>query len=141
MLDYIVFFGLLALSLIAYAVHLKRYRPEAVPPTPPIDFERIKIESPIELRLYLALKERGHHVRTQYIEPPKTYRFDLALPQYKIAIECDGKAFHSTPEQIARDRKKEAYLKRKGWKVLRFSGRQINRNLPSVLKKIEETIN
>jgi very-short-patch-repair endonuclease len=59
----------------------------------------------------------------------------------EIAIECDGKAYHSTPAQKARDRQKDAYLRSKGWKVLRFSGSMINGSLVDAIKRIEEEIN
>jgi very-short-patch-repair endonuclease len=69
------------------------------------------------------------------------YRIDLALVGPRIAIECDGKAYHSSPEQKAHDRRKDAYLHKNGWKVLRFSGRQITRGLKYVLDKVEKEMN
>lgn len=68
------------------------------------------------------------------------YRIDLTLPGYQIAIECDGKAYHSSPNQKAHDKKKNAYLRRNGWNVLRFSGRQINGNLSHVLNRIDSKV-
>lgn len=56
----------------------------------PVDLERHKTESPIERRLYDALKFRGECVKTQ-VRCGK-YRIDIALPAYNIAVECDGKA-------------------------------------------------
>jgi very-short-patch-repair endonuclease len=51
-----------------------------------------------------------------------SYRIDLALPEQMIAIECDGKEWHSSPEQADRDTTREEYLKSQGWRVIRFSG-------------------
>lgn len=102
------------------------------------DYEREKCESYIERKLYDALTFNGYHVKTQ--TPCGRYRIDLALPQYKLAIECDGKDYHSTPSQKAHDRRKNAYLRKKGWTVLRFSGSRIHRRLPEVLRKIEDKI-
>lgn len=45
--------------------------------------------------------------------------------------------YHSTKEQKARDRRKNAYLKKNGWKVLRFQGSRITRDLNGVVRKIE----
>lgn len=101
-----------------------------------VDNQRLKCESPIEVRLYGALTTRGYYVTTQV--PCGKYRIDIALPQYKLAIECDGKAYHSSPAQKAHDSRKNAYLRKNGWKVLRFSGRRINRNMPKVIRDIEE---
>jgi very-short-patch-repair endonuclease len=131
---FIVFF---AIAMIWISYRMVRNMPQYSEHIP-IDRELIKCISPIERRLYNALKFNGYYVRTQV--PCGKYRIDLALPTYLIAIECDGKAYHSTPEQKEHDRRKNAYLKQKGWKVLRFSGSMINGNLGRVLKKIRETI-
>jgi len=57
------------------------------------------------------------------------YRLDFAIIQgsKKIAIECDRTAWHSQPKQRKKDRKRDAYLKNKGWKVLRFTEQDILR--------------
>ncbi|WP_244913507.1 endonuclease domain-containing protein [Heyndrickxia sporothermodurans] len=100
--------------------------------------QRSKCESYIEARLYDALVYRGYNVHTQVNCGP--YRIDLTVPSLRLAIECDGKDYHSSPEQKKHDRRKNAYLRKHGWKVMRFSGRQINRELPRVLAKIESAI-
>ena len=103
-----------------------------------IDKERFKTESPIERRLYDALLSRGHYIVTQY--PMGRYRIDIAFPQYKLAVECDGRQFHSTKEAMERDRRKDNYLRSNGWTVIRISGRTINKSLPSAVKRIEDKI-
>ena len=111
-----------------------QYDPEPVEAS-----EYEKCESPIERRLYNGLVSYGLHPRTQYPAGRK-YSIDIAFPGPKVAIECDGKAFHSSPKQKAHDRKKDRYLESQGWMVLRFSGSRIHRNLPSVVKKISEEL-
>lgn len=98
--------------------------------------QRLKTESPIERRLFDALYKRGHNPRTQ--ERVGRYRLDLAFPKRKIAIECDGHAYHSTPEQKARDKRRDRYLVRNGWMVLRFTGKEIHRNPKVCCEKIEK---
>ncbi|MEK5107235.1 DUF559 domain-containing protein [Cytobacillus sp. FSL K6-0129] len=131
MIEYIVFFGLLAIGLLAFIF----FKPPA-PVLNEIQQERIKCESHIEGRLFEALIDHGFIVNTQV--KCGRYRIDLTLPNYKIAIECDGKAYHSSPAQKAHDRKKDKFLRNNGWVVLRFSGRQINRELSKVIKRIDE---
>lgn len=104
-----------------------------------IEFELNKCESPIERRLFKALTYRGFNVKTQ--EKCGPYRIDLVLPLYRIAIECDGKAYHSSPEQKKRDKRKTNYLRRHGWSVLRFTGSDINGNMSKVIRRIEGKIN
>ena len=131
-LEYIVFLGLFSCGIIAYALYKLDIKIK-------IDTELMKCESFIESRLYRAVVLRGFYVRTQM--PCGKYRIDIALPTYRIAIECDGRAYHSTPEQNAHDRRKNSYLRRHGWRVLRFSGSEINWNLSKVISKIEKVVN
>jgi hypothetical protein len=59
------------------------------------------------------------------------YRSDWAILNPKrsgaLLIECDGKAFHSSPEQVAHDAKKDAAALDRGYLTLRFTGSQIHR--------------
>ncbi|RJR23634.1 DUF559 domain-containing protein [Candidatus Microgenomates bacterium] len=134
MLGFLVISSFIILSLTFMMIDLRRNRkPSLAGPGGIHD-----CESYIEKRLYNALVYNGYTVHTQV--PCGSYRIDLALPAYRVAIECDGKAYHSTPEQKAHDRRKNAYLRRHGWKVLRFSGRSINGDLNRVLKRIKHSI-
>ncbi|MGG4156896.1 MULTISPECIES: DUF559 domain-containing protein [Bacteria] len=135
MIEYVVFFLLLTLGIVFYIMNEIRIRKlglesEDIGGTP---------ESPIEWRLYKALIFRGEIVEPQV--PCGKYRIDLALKPYRIAIECDGKEFHSSPEQIAHDRRKNKYLRKNGWKVLRFSGSAINGRMGQVLERIDSEKN
>lgn len=43
-----------------------------------------------------------------------------------VAVECDGEYFHDrTSKQVERDRARDRYLNLHGWRVLRFSEREI----------------
>jgi very-short-patch-repair endonuclease len=53
-----------------------------------------------------------------------------------LMIECDGKEFHSTDEQIANDRAKDARAAKLGIPLLRFSGSQIFRELDHCTKQV-----
>ena len=79
-------------------------------------------ESPIESVLYMQFVVDG-------LRPPilqsqlwvDNYRLDFAIPDGKIAIECDGKKYHDK----FYDRERDKYLGEKGWFVLRFSSEKI----------------
>lgn len=130
--EYAVFVLLILAALACYIAY--EIKPKEM--LPPVDPESMKVESPIERRLYDCLKFRGEIVKTQV--PCGKYRIDIALTAHRIAIECDGKAYHSTPEQKAHDRRKNAYLRRHGWKVLRFSGSRITKDLKGIIARIEK---
>jgi len=46
------------------------------------------------------------------------YRLDLAYPRWRIAIEYDGEAHHTSPEDRARDERRRDWLRRRGWIVI-----------------------
>ena len=113
-------------------------------------------DSKIELALRAALWEKGYRYRKNYSKLEG--KPDIVLSKYKIAIFCDSEFWHgydwkvkkndikSNREfwikkiegNIERDKKVIEILKNKGWKVLRFWGRDIQKNLDECIKKIDE---
>lgn len=53
------------------------------------------------------------------------YRVDFAHVESQTAIELDGHATHSSPDAIAYDRKRQREIEAAGWKVIRFGGKEI----------------
>lgn len=45
-----------------------------------------------------------------------------------VAIELDGHWHEKNPEEVEKDKKRERFLIKEGWKVLRFSGREVVRD-------------
>lgn len=99
-------------------------------------------ESPIEKRLLMAMKA------TQGLPEPKAQHEvkndagvlvtipDFAYPDLKIAIYCDGFAFHGTVEALELDADKRNFLQADGWAVLTFWGRTINRQPEKCAKQV-----
>ncbi|RDW15945.1 endonuclease domain-containing protein [Oceanobacillus chungangensis] len=133
-IEYIVFFSMAIITIIL-AIRFKPTPQEETTYVP--DYWRC--ESPIERRVYQGLVQHGLYPVPQYKQG--RYRIDLAFPGSLLAIECDGKAYHSSPEQKAHDRKKDRFLRSKGWTVLRFTGTKIHRDLPGVVSKIKDNLN
>jgi len=52
---------------------------------------------------------------------------DFAFPDLRIAVFCDGFAYHGNVETLSSDARKRNRLQAKGWMVLTFWGRQIVR--------------
>ena len=50
---------------------------------------------------------------------------DFAWPDVKLAVYCDGFAFHGNPETLELDARKRNFLQTHGWCVLTFWGRTI----------------
>lgn len=53
------------------------------------------------------------------------YRLDFAVPSLKIGIEIDGYAYHSDRDTFHNDRVRQRALERAGWRLIRFSGREV----------------
>lgn len=118
-------------------------------------------DSKIELVLRKALWDQGIRYRKNYPKIPG--KPDIALTKYKIAIFCDSEYFHgknwdTLSERIRRGNNSEFWLKKisdnirrdqivneqleaLGWKVLRFWGNDILKDLDSCLTKINDEIN
>ena len=79
--------------------------------------------SPIELKLYEAMRREGLSPTPQYCI--EGYFVDFAFPEAQVAVEADGAAYHEG-ERRERDRTRDWVLRRRGWKVLRFHGTTIH---------------
>ena len=60
---------------------------------------------------------------------------DIAHPDQRLAIEIDGST-HRAKKQKRIDAWKARELSKRGWKLLRFSNRQISEGLPAVLATV-----
>ena len=67
------------------------------------------------------------------------YIVDFYCPKRKLIIELDG-GQHCEEEEMKRDKKRDSYLENIGLKVLRFSDRDIFKNLTGVLERIYENL-
>lgn len=74
--------------------------------------------TPIEAWLWADLREVNAIVYPQF--PIGNVFVDFANPVAKVAIECDGAAYHM---DVEKDRKRDARLQALGWTVYRIPGR------------------
>lgn len=102
-----------------------------------IRLEAGSFDSPLEQTLHEALLDRGIAAETGVVVAG--HRLDLAISQgpNRLDIECDGAAFHiDRAADSVRDRDIEAA----GWRVLRFSGRRLSRDLTGCVDNVLETL-
>jgi hypothetical protein len=99
-------------------------------------------DTPIERRLHDAIVEAG---RLPVPVPQYEIRGDggelltipdFAYPDKRIAIYCDGLAYHGDVGMLSSDAHKRNALQTKGWSVLTFWGRQILRDAPACERQI-----
>jgi len=100
----------------------------------------------LEQKLYKILMQAGLPFAwyAQYLAGPMTqhfeYQLDAAVPALKLGLEADGEIYHSNPEKIAKDRKRDSLLATQGWTILRFTETELNEHPEEVLKVIMQMI-
>ena len=100
-------------------------------------------DSPFEEEVASYLVDHGYHIKQQY--PVGAYRIDIVVffENSRIAIECDGERYHSSPDKVLADMEREEILKRIGnWKFIRIRGGLYYANkdatLSNVVKQLEK---
>ena len=92
--------------------------------------------TPMEAKLWDELRDRrlgGLKFRRQH--PLGRFVLDIFSVDHQLAIEIDGPV-HADPKQAAYDAARTEYLQQRGIRVLRFSNRELEQNLPDVLRRI-----
>lgn len=84
--------------------------------------------SPIEIRLYEALRQEGLDPVPQYYV--RGYYADFGFPDVRLLVEADG-AVHDDAAHRQRDHKRDWILTRQGWTVKRFHGTTITHRAPN----------
>ena len=88
----------------------------------------------IEARLRLLGVPEGK--REHRFHPERMWRFDLAWPEHRLAVEYDGGTYsrrpggHTSVSGMARDREKDAHAAILGWSVIRLDARTYRRQGP-----------
>lgn len=100
---------------------------------------------PIEDIIRLALSRRGIKARHEHCLMQNghcRYRLDFAIfcCRGKIDLECDNEKWHLTPARRNKDCRRDQFLRRWGWTVLRVSGKEIKQDTGLCLDKVEKAI-
>lgn len=97
-------------------------------------------ESPFECDVATYLIDKGYSIKQQY--PVGNYRLDMIVEydNKKIAIECDGEAYHSTEEQIRRDLERQTILERIGWNFIRIRGSEYYKSKNETLQSLDNRL-
>jgi very-short-patch-repair endonuclease len=100
-------------------------------------------ESPIEMRLLFAMGDTlppRIKIAAQVLIGPYRADFVLTGRGVKLVIEADGQPWHSTDAQIAHDDRRDAFMRERGFKVLRFKGAAIYNTMPWCLQVISDAV-
>ena len=72
--------------------------------------------------------------------PVLSYRLDFGIVGRKVGVEVDGLAFHGGQEAWARDHKRQRRIEATGWRVLRFTAKEVSADPRGVLSEIERAV-
>lgn len=110
----------------------------------PFNNTEVRLDSPIEEAFWNAHKAHQHDqldgLVTQYPVLAGRYRLDFALPDQKIGIELDGYEFHSSKKAFTKDRERQRAIEAAGWRIIRFSGSEINADPAECVRQATELI-
>ena len=87
--------------------------------------------SSLEIRIAQILQQRGEPYFAQM--PLGPWTADFYLPRYHVVLECDGDYWHALPDVQKRDRRKNGWLQRHGYRVVRLRERDIRTNAEQAL--------
>ena len=120
-----------------------------------------ELQSPLERKLFLALKKTRMYFRVQvgidrkgrfihtkdrtFDHPTENFKEVLTIADFyvengkqKLCIYTDGHFYHErTEDQAIRDRNIDRQLQQMGFTVLRYTGKEIHESLPKVISEIE----
>ncbi len=100
------------------------------------------------LRIWERWGPTGFHLVTQHVfAPPRRWRFDFVFIAEKVAIEVEGlvwygarKSRHQTAAGAEGDMEKYRAAVETGWRLLRFSQRDLDRRPLDVVEQIERVL-
>jgi hypothetical protein len=85
----------------------------------PYEIDWPMLFTPIEQALWTDIRQEGLVLYPQH--PVAGYFVDFGHPKVRVAIECDGKEYHTNR---TKDAVREQAIRAKGWTVYRFTGSQ-----------------
>jgi very-short-patch-repair endonuclease len=74
--------------------------------------------------------------------PTRRWRFDFAIPRYKLAIEIDGGqwALHGGRHMTDADREKQNAAAVLGWRVMHFSPQQLEKDPDGCIEQVVKAL-
>jgi very-short-patch-repair endonuclease len=87
-----------------------------------------RAESELELVLLTIIRDHGLPLPVVQYEVDaggRSFRLDVAYPEHRLFIEGDGFGVHGTRSAFESDRWRQNLLVLEGWRVLRFTWRQL----------------
>ncbi|WP_414692347.1 endonuclease domain-containing protein [Phenylobacterium sp.] len=91
--------------------------------------------TPSEQRLWKALRKLDVHIRRQ--APIGAFIADFACHARRLVIEVDGDIHERLDDVVLRDFERAEWLRSQGYRIVRFTNRQVDADVGSVVREIE----
>lgn len=123
----------------------KQKRSATIHQLAPTDSRRGHVDLLPQEKLWFAVKDHFPDEQVEWemgkVVPRRNYRIDIALPKRMLAIEVDGWSFHGKHlAGFKKDREKQNLLVVEGWRVLRFTAGEINKDAKALMPMIERAL-
>ncbi|MFC0450563.1 AAA domain-containing protein [Rhodococcus jostii] len=127
-------------SLLSYMMSTSPAPADPMPQDVDRDVRIPPFDSLLEQRVFNDIAERGYHVNSQV--EVNNRRIDLVVTggTMRLAVECDGDAFSTTPEQRIADLEREQELKRCGWTFWRVRESEYYLDPKTALSSLWDTL-
>jgi hypothetical protein len=106
-----------------------------------VDLAAPEAESPMESEARLVMIDGGLPAPVLQHEVVdangRTWRLDFAWPEYRVAAEYDGIAWHSGPDAFFRDRRRSAALQDLGWVTVTIVAEDVRHRTWELVRRIE----
>jgi len=111
-------------------------------PQPPASWYKDRGQSYIEKEFSKELGDLADAIECEHwfgdLEKHSRFRVDFLLKDARLIVELDGHEYHSTKEQLEKDAIRQRYLSRAGYTVIRFTGREINRDPKACVSEVRQ---
>lgn len=108
-----------------------------------VDEQGPDLRSALEARLLALVRAAGlpaPHCNRLLTVGERRFLVDFLWPDHRLVVESDGKRFHHNPVAFERDRLRDRALQIGGYRVLRFTHRQITTEPDAVTEAIGELL-
>lgn len=133
--------GLAPSGLDRFRGNVAKFGPKGTNPPPGTTYP-VQPATNIENKLRYALLRKGVNFIEQASIGP--WSIDFLLPDFMACVEADGEFWHSSTQAKMKDRRKDAWLRNKGYMVFHFDGKEIHQDsdycVDKMMKSIEANI-
>lgn len=101
--------------------------------------------SPIETAFWYEAKRQGlveRGLKPQVFASTRygSYRLDFAFPHLLVGIELDGWLYHHEEPQFTKDRQRQRHLESAGWRIVRFSGKEVTNDAAKCVMETSDLV-